>query len=98
MLYLETRILGRKCRNMLSIVNELTLQKELQHFVTKKCFFLQKSKNTTTKHKLKHKNPCRSRKSNAGRLAPQSDALPLYQWCNGTRIYDNKVYLLQPLG
>jgi len=54
---------------MLSILNELTFQKELQNFVKKiiMCFgpFGQKSKtSTTTKQKIKHINPCQSRESN----------------------------------
>jgi len=38
--------------------------------------FWTKSKNTTTtKQKLKHKNPCRSRELNPGPLAPTADAI-----------------------
>ena len=69
-LYLYTFIIGHKSCNMLSIINKLTLQKELQNFA--------KSKNTTTtKQKIKHKNPCRSRESKPGPLAPKANALPL---------------------
>jgi len=32
---------------------------------------------TTRKQTSKHKNPCQSRESNPGPLAPQFDALPL---------------------
>ena len=38
-----------------------------------------KNKNTTTtKQKIKPKNPCRSRELNPGTLAPKADALPLH--------------------
>ena len=41
--------------------------------------FEQKSKNKmTTKHKIKHKNPCLSRELNPGPLAPKADGLPLH--------------------
>jgi len=44
-LYLYTLIIGHKSCNMLSILNILTLQKELQNLVTTTvCFFRQKSK------------------------------------------------------
>jgi len=38
-LYLYTLIIGHKSCNMLSILNELTLQKELQTFVTNNVVF-----------------------------------------------------------
>jgi len=41
------------------------------------CFWT-KSKNTTTKQKIKHKNPCRRLELNPGPLAPKADALPLH--------------------
>jgi len=45
--------------------------------------FGQKSKSTkTTKQKIKHKNPCRSRGLNPGPLAPKVDALPLHHRVN----------------
>jgi len=46
--------------------------------------FWTKNKNTTTTKpkKIKHKNPCRSRKLNPGRLAPKADALPLQHRVN----------------
>jgi len=45
--------------------------------------FGQKSKiTTTTKQKIKHKNPCRSRGLNPGTLAPKADALPLQHRVN----------------
>jgi len=37
-LYLYTLIIGRKSVNMLSILNKLTLKKELQFFLTNKVF------------------------------------------------------------
>ena len=46
-LYLYTLIIGHKSCNMLSIINKLTLQKELQNFMTNNVFWT-KSKNTTT--------------------------------------------------
>jgi len=53
-LYLDTHIIDHKLCYMLSIVDALTLQKELHIFLTKMCF-RQKSKTTTTS-KLKRKN------------------------------------------
>ena len=77
-LYLCTLRIGHKSGNTLSKLNKLTLQKELQHFVTNNVFFWQKIKNTTTtKQKNKHKNLCRSRELNPGPPAPKADALPL---------------------
>jgi len=43
-LYLYTLIIGHKSCNMLSIINKLTLQKELQKFVTYNRVFGQKVK------------------------------------------------------
>jgi len=43
-LYLYTLIIGHKSCNMLSILNKLTLQKELQNFVTCHRVFGQKVK------------------------------------------------------
>jgi len=37
-LYLYTLIIGHKSVNMLSILNKLTLKKELKHFVTNNVF------------------------------------------------------------
>ena len=60
-LYLYTLIIGHKSCNMLSILNKLTLQEKLQTFMINNVFLDKKSKNTTTtKQKIKHKNPCRS--------------------------------------
>jgi len=57
-LYLCTLIIGHKSCNMLSILNKLTLQKELHNFV-KNVFFLTKStfKNTTTTKQKLNINP-----------------------------------------
>jgi len=44
-LYIDTLIIGHKFSNMLSILNELTLQKQLQNFVTNNVF-LTKKQNT----------------------------------------------------
>jgi len=81
-LYLYTLKISHKSSNMLRIQNKLTLYKALQTFVTKNVFLDKKSKNTTTKQKIKHKNPCRSRGLNPGTLAPKADALPLHHQAN----------------
>ena len=48
----------------------MSIAKELQVFMTTNVF-LDKTKNTTsTKQKIKHKNPCRRRGLNPGPLAP----------------------------
>jgi len=47
-LYLDTLIIGPKLCNMLSILNEITMQKELQNHVTK---MLIHKNNKTIKHK-----------------------------------------------
>jgi len=44
---------------MLSILNKLTMQMELQTFMSNNVFWT-KSKITTTKQNINHKNPCRS--------------------------------------
>jgi len=45
--------------------------------------FMDKSKNTTTtKQKIKHKNPYRSRELNPEYVAPIADALPLHHRVN----------------
>jgi len=78
-LYLYTLIIGHKSCNMLSIQNKLILQKKLQYCVTNNVFG-HKIKNT--KHKFKHKNPCRSRELNPQPLALKVDALPLHYRVN----------------
>jgi len=51
--------------------------------VTNNVFFDKKSKNTTTtKQKIKHKNPCQSWQLNPGPLAPKADVLPLHHQVN----------------
>jgi len=72
-LYLYTLIIGYKSCKMLSLLNKLTLQKELQNFVTNNVFLDKKVKTTTTKQKIKHKKPYRSRGLNRGPLAPKGD-------------------------
>jgi len=59
---------------MLRILNKLTFYKELQAFVTNNVFWTKNNNITTTKQKIKHKNPCRSRGLNPGALAPKADA------------------------
>ena len=39
------------------------------------CFGEKSKFTTTTKQKIKHKNPCRSRELNTGPLAPKADAV-----------------------
>jgi len=73
-LYHYTIIIGHKSCNMLSILNKLTLQKKLENFVTNNVFFDKKVKTTTTKQKIKHKNPCRSQEMNLGPLTPKVNA------------------------
>jgi len=48
-LYYDTLIISHKFSNMLSILNELTLQKELHNFETNNVFLTKKQK-----HKIKH--------------------------------------------
>ena len=79
--YLYTLIIGHKSCNMLSMLNKLTLKKELQTLVTNNVF-LDKKVKTQPKQKIKHKNPCRSRELNPGPLAPKADALPLHHRVN----------------
>ena len=79
-LYLYTFIIGHTSCNMLSMLNKLTLNKELQTLVTDNVFLNKKRKHTTTtKQKIKHKNPCRSRELNPGPLSPKADDVPLSQ-------------------
>jgi len=65
-LYIDTLIIGRIFCNMLSLLNKLTLRKELQ--------IRTKIKITTTTKQKTHTNPCQSRESNPGPIAPQSNA------------------------
>jgi len=56
---------------MLSILIELTLQKELHKTISQITYFGQKVKTqqkTTTKQKRKHVNPCQSQESKPGTL------------------------------
>ena len=78
-LYLYTLIIGHKSCNMLS-----NIVKGIANFCDKQCgFFDKKSKNTTTtKQKMKHKNPCRIWGLNPGPLANKADALPLHHRVN----------------
>ena len=57
------------------ILNEFTLQTELRDFVTNNVYGQKQQRNNKTN--IKHKNSYRSRESNSGPVAPQSDALPL---------------------
>ena len=50
---------GHKSCNMLSVLNKLPLEKELQNFVTSNVFSDQKVKKQN--NKIKHKNSCQSR-------------------------------------
>jgi len=67
---------------MLSLLNELTLQKKLQNFVTNNVFWTHKNNTTTPKQKIKHKNPCRSWELNPGPIAPKADVLQLHHRVN----------------
>ena len=77
-----TLLIGHKFCNMLSILNKLTLQKELQNFVTKDVFWTKSKSTTATKQTMKHKNPSRSRKLNPRLLAPKADTVPLHHRVN----------------
>jgi len=81
-LYLYNLIIGHKSCNMLSILNKSILLKELQTFVINNVFLDKKSKHPTTKQKIKHENPCRSRGLNPGPLAPKAYALPRHHRVN----------------
>ena len=52
-LYLCTLRIGHKSGNMLGILNKLTLQKELQYFVTKHVIFDRKLKQQNKKSNMK---------------------------------------------
>ena len=81
-LYLYTLIIGHKSCKMLSVINKLTLQNELQNFVIINVF-MDKSKTTTkTKQKIKLKSPCLSRELNPGPIAAKADVLPLHHRVN----------------
>jgi len=74
-LYLYTLIIGHKYCSILSILNQLTLKKKLQNFVTNNVLFRQKIKTQQQQNKkIKHENPCMSRDLNQGPLAPKADA------------------------
>jgi len=62
-LYLYTLTIGHKSCKMLSTLNKLTLQKELQYFVTNNVFWTKKVNITT---KQKNKKVCRSQELNPG--------------------------------
>ena len=62
--YLYTLIIGHKSCNMLSMLNKLTLKKELQTLVTNNVFLDKKSKDTTT---------TKQKKSNIKTLAGAGD-------------------------
>ena len=67
-LYRDPHIAGQKVCSSLSILNALSLQWELQHFIINNVCI--KSKNTiTTKQESKYKNYCQSRERSPGPLA-----------------------------
>jgi len=74
-LIISILIIGNKSCNMLSIVNKLTLQKQLQNVVTHYAVLHKKSINTTT-------NPCRRRELNPGTFPPKADVSPLHHRVN----------------
>jgi len=55
---------------MISILNEIALQNEWQHFMTNTVFALKINATTTTKQKREHKIPCQTREWTPGILAP----------------------------
>jgi len=63
-LYLYSLIICHKSCNMLSILNKLALQQNLQKFVTNNVFLDKKVKTQQQNKKINHKNPCRSRELN----------------------------------
>jgi len=71
-LYLDTLIIGHKVCSMFIILNEVTVQKELQNFMT--MAFGQKNRKTQQQQNKKaNKHPCQSWELNPGPLAPPSD-------------------------
>jgi len=67
---------------MLSTLNNLASQKELEMFVTNNVFWT-KTKTQQQQNKTSNiKNPCRSWGFNPGPLAPKADALPLHHRVN----------------
>ena len=64
-LYLDTLIIGQTLCNILSILSELTLQKEIQ------------ISEQQQQQQIKLKNPCQSLDSNAGPFAAKADSCPL---------------------
>jgi len=58
------------------VLNEITLQKKLQHFLTNNVI-LDKKVKTQQQQQSKHTNPCQNRESSPEPLAPQSNAIPL---------------------
>jgi len=76
-LYLYTLIFGHKSYSMLSILNKLTLQRELRNVVTNIVFWTKSNKNKTIKS-----NPSRSWELNPGPLTPKAGALPLHHRVN----------------
>jgi len=74
-LYIDTLLIGHKCCRILSKINELTLQMELQYVMRNNVIKIKKVKTKQQqKEKSKVKNRCRSRDSKAGHLASQADA------------------------
>ena len=62
---------------VLSLLNELSLQKEKQNSSQMMCFGHKSSKVNIQQQQNKRQIPCKSRESNPGPLAMQSDALAL---------------------
>jgi len=67
---------------MLSILNKLILQKNLQNIVTNNVFMDKQQTQQQQNKKIKPKNHCRSLELNPGLLAPKADALPLQHRVN----------------
>jgi len=62
---------------MLSILYEITLEKELQNSMTNNVFWDKQVIPQLQQNKKANKNPSQSQESKPGTLASQSDALPL---------------------
>ena len=84
-LYLYTLRNSHKSCNMLSILNEFTLQKELQTFVTNNLFWTK----VKTQQQQNKKNPLPE--LNRGALTSKADALPLHhrvKWAKSTVFFE----------
>jgi len=72
-MYIYTLIIGHTSCNMLSLLKKVSLQQELQNFVTNNVFL---------EKKIKQKNSCWSRELDPRHLALKADALALHHRVN----------------